>query len=276
MRSEPSGKIVYTCQIYALENRDQICSINPDGSGFRQLTNDPGHENFYPSISADGGSIVFSAKRTGTFEIYEMDLYGNTHQVSNGLGDLYAPEISPDGRYIVFTRDEGDFQAVWLMNRDGSNARLVYRADGKDSLDPTWSPDGRILFAMGILEKKQLYVVDVNGNDLRLAHASFTTRGRSDWSPDGRLIASYSGPSGDRNLYIINADGSGLAQVSAPGSNSLAPAFSPDSQWIVFMSYMDNPGNPNGCELYVMRVDGSDVRRVTNNAYCDYQPRWGP
>jgi TolB protein len=42
------------------------------------------------------------------------------------------------------------------------------------------------------------------------------------------------------------------------------------------MSYRDHPGEGDGCEIYVMRVDGSELHRLTDNDYCDWQPRWGP
>ena len=60
------------------------------------------------------------------------------------------------------------------------------------------------------------------------------------------------------------------------GLNNLAPSFSPDGNWITFMSYRDHPQQALGCEIYIMRVDGSDVRRLTDNDICDWQPRWGP
>ncbi len=53
-------------------------------------------------------------------------------------------------------------------------------------------------------------------------------------------------------------------------------ALSPDGQWIVFTSYMDNYGEDDGCEIYTMRIDGSQINRLTNNGYCDWQPRWSP
>jgi Tol biopolymer transport system component len=60
------------------------------------------------------------------------------------------------------------------------------------------------------------------------------------------------------------------------GTNSLAPSFSPDGRWVAFTGYMDHPHEDDGCEIYIMRIDGSDIRRLTDNDYCDYQPRWGP
>jgi Tol biopolymer transport system component len=74
----------------------------------------------------------------------------------------------------------------------------------------------------------------------------------------------------------MNADGSNAHQISSPGGNSQGASFSPDSKWVAFTAYSDHPGDPNGCEIYIMRIDGSDLRRMTDNTICDYQPRWGP
>jgi tricorn protease len=74
----------------------------------------------------------------------------------------------------------------------------------------------------------------------------------------------------------MNADGSNARQVSPAGGNGQGPSFSPDGQWIAFTAYYDHPGDDHGCEIYVVRLNGSDLRRLTNNDYCDYQPRWGP
>ena len=71
----------------------------------------------------------------------------------------------------------------------------------------------------------------------------------------------------------MQLDGANLHAITF-GGNNLAPSFSPDGQWIVFMSYRDNFRNEDGCEIYIMTVNGTDVRRLTNNDYCDWQPRW--
>src|SRR5215207_1589623 len=66
---KPTGKIVYTCQVKG----DEVCIINADGSGWRQLT-DLLSASYYASFSPDGESIVFIVKGTGFTEIYEIDL----------------------------------------------------------------------------------------------------------------------------------------------------------------------------------------------------------
>jgi Tol biopolymer transport system component len=98
-------------------------------------------------------------------------------------------------------------------------------------------------------------------------------RGRNDWSVNG-LLSTYIGFSWDRDIYIFDTNGENVVQLT-DGDNNLAPSFSPDGQWITFMSYRDHPLQDLGCEIYIMRVDGSDPTRLTDNDICDWQPRWG-
>jgi TolB protein len=100
-------------------------------------------------------------------------------------------------------------------------------------------------------------------------------RGRNDWSSDGVTLSTYIGSDWNREIYVFDTDGQNLRQLT-DGGNNLAPSFSPDGAWITFMSYRDHPLWPLGCEIYIMRVDGTDARRLTDNDICDWQPRWGP
>ena len=272
---KPLGKIVYTCQVRGV-NKDQICLINADGSNKRQLTNN-NYENYYASLSPDGNRVVFVSNQTDKLEIYEMDFAGNQVQLTYGLGEeASAPEISPDGNLIVFAERINSAFKIWVMNRDGSNPHQIYSSPNGDALDPTWSPDGtRVLFASGIGDNtKQLYTIASTGTDLQIVSNEFTTRGRSDWSPLGHKIASYTGGPWQREIYMMNTDGSELQQVISDGS-PLAPSFSPDGGWIAFTGYLDHFREANGCEIYILRLSDNTLQRLTDNDYCDYQPRWG-
>jgi TolB protein len=192
------------------------------------------------------------------------------------MGELYAPEISPDGQLIVFTNAGATYSSIWVMDRDGRNPREIYSVIGEDALDPTWSPDGeKILFAQGQGNNKKLYIVNKDGSGLKILNDSFTTRGRSDWSENGRLIAGYTGGSWEREIFIMNSDGSNLKELFSSG-NAQAPSFSPNDKWITFTGYIDNIGNEDGCEIYIIGMDGIGLQRLTENEFCDWQPRWGP
>ena len=273
-----TGHIVFTCQIFKVQAQNQICIMNADGTGFRRLTTDDSKQHFYPSLAPDGKSAVYSAfVETDNYDIFELQLSdGGVSRLTNTYGVETAPEISPDGKSITFARystSAGNFQ-VMLADRNGKNAGNIPRIVG---WDPTWSPDGkRILFASDMRGSNQLYTVKQDGGDLQVITDLPALRGRSDWSADGRLIVTYSGPAWNRELFIMNSDGTNSHQLTPSGGNSQGPSFSPDGKWVAFTAYFDDYGNDHGCEIYIIRVDGTDLRRLTNNDYCDYQPRWGP
>jgi TolB protein len=274
---QPKGRIVYTCQMFKAQSTSQICIINADGSGFRRLTTEDARQHYYPSLSPDGKSVVYAAFRQGSFyEVYEMNLAsGNVKQLTNKFGGLSAPEISPDGKSIIFKTSSVNVErtVIWRMDRNGENADKISRTIG---WDPTWSPDGEyVLFVSDMDGYTQLFRSRANGKDLRKV-GDLIVGGRGDWSPDGQWVVTYAGDPGNREIYIMSIDGLNAHVISPAGGNSQEPSFSPDGQWIAFTGYYDHLGDANGCEIYIMRADGSDLRRLTNNDTCDSQPRWGP
>jgi TolB protein len=276
-QNQPDGKIVFTCQITRQQGQEQICLIEVDGGKFRQLTDDPGHSHIFPSLAPDGHSVVFVSDRTGAFEIYELVLEGDLQQLTNDLGDLFAPQISPNGGAIVFTRAGNlNGSSIWVVARDGSDPRQVSEPPGAGAWDPVWSPDGsQLLFAGGSYERPQLYIMNSDGSDMRQITDIDGLHSRSDWSSDGITLAIYQGERWQREIILLNPAGTAIQQITN-GGNNMAPSFSPGGRWIAFTSYMDNFQNEDGCEIYIMRIDGSDIRRLTINDYCDWQPRWGP
>ena len=268
---QPPGHIVFTCQIFRESSRNQICSLDPDKPESNRLTADDVADHFYPSWAPDGRSIVYSSDLAGGYEIFEQPLLGPPHQLTHH-SRAFAPAISPDGNRLAYTvRHEGDV-AIWLANRDGTDPRwLVGQA-----WDATWSPDGAwILHASDRGGTIQLWVIRPDGRQLRQVTELNGLRGRSDWSPVGNRLATYAGPAWEREIVSFDSMGEHLRWLT-DGGNNLAPSFSPDGRWIVFTSYKDRYRDDHGCEIYMMRVNEGMSTRLTDNDYCDWQPRWGP
>lgn len=262
--TSPRGKIVFTCFINQI---DQICLMNADGSGRKQLT-DFEATSFYPSLSPDGDTIYFSSRQTGNYEIYSMNLRGRgLRRITGGIGGLYAPERSEER--IVFANNSDGAQRIWVMRSDGKNPHAI--SSGPEDIDPTYSRDGMfIAFASSRTGQRQLYIMDRDGGNVRQITNLPDMGGRSSWSPDGRRLTFYAGPPENHNIYVINADGTGLVQLTNGGDN-LGPSWSPDGNWIAFTSFRD--GNN---EIYIIHPDGTGVTRLTSNSISDWQPRWGP
>ena len=104
----------------------------------------------------------------------------------------------------------------------------------------------------------------------RLTHNAAFDSG-PDWSPDGGRIAFSSDRDGRSEIYVMNADGSGVTRLTYNDAVDSSPAWSPDGRRIAFHSTLG--GN---WEIYVMNADGSGVTRLTYNDAFDGYPAWSP
>lgn len=91
------------------------------------------------------------------------------------------------------------------------------------------------------------------------------------WSPDGTILAFSSAATGRREVYVVNADGTGRRQVTHDPAAALDPTWSPDGRSLAFTSLRN--GAP---DIYVTDLDGSDVRRITSDPAVDQQADWAP
>jgi Tol biopolymer transport system component len=91
------------------------------------------------------------------------------------------------------------------------------------------------------------------------------------WSPDGEQIVFKYKVQGIDQIFIMNKDGSHLAQVLKTPEEQSDPSFSPDGNKILFL--MKDQGRTQVC---VMNKDGSEARNLTNSSFNEYSPRWSP
>ena len=249
----PRGMIVFTCQVTRSEEANQICVMNVDGSGYRQLTFEG--NNIYASFAPDNQSAVYISDLYGNEDIFEVDMSGNINRITQGDGPWTAPHISPDGSSdpgraagqpaLGAVDDEPQRQQPAL------HLHLPYRTRRLGPGLVTGWQENLVLIGHGwsgaaLHDQRRRLRADTGDRHRWFARAH-------DWSPDNIYIATYAGGSWEREIYLMQPDGSNLRAITF-GGNNLAPSFSPDGQWIVFTSYRDNYGVDDGCEIYIMMV----------------------
>ena len=146
-------------QGYLKQGHRQLFVLSSDGGTPRQLTRGPYHHGGNLVFTPDGSSILFSANRnedweydTRNSEIYDVSVQdGTIRALTDRNGPDESPALSPDGRRIAYLGFDDTYQfyqlrRLFVMNRDGSNSRLVSSALDRDVQAPVWSDDGRGIF----------------------------------------------------------------------------------------------------------------------------------
>ena len=121
----------------------------------------------------------------------------------------------------------------------------------------------------GLAADQELMVTVVPG--LRRLKIGWSFERSPAWSPDGARIALGSLNDGSPEIYVFDADGSDVEQLTNSGGGNYFPTWSPNGARIAFTSTRDG-----SAEIYVMDADGSDVERLTNSSGVNVGPAWSP
>jgi|SRR5881628_596963 len=228
-------RIAFTSDRAGAPGYKEIYTMNPDGTDLVRLTNSPGYDA-EPALSRDGSKIAFVSFREGTYccGVYVMNASDGSGAVR--LTNGYSPAWSPDGSKIAFTRFGSGGYSIYVMNV-ADNVLTVPARIGIVLLGngdhPTWSPDGSKIAFTG-------------------AHTDC-------------------GLSVCHDIYVMNADGTGVVRLTNDSAYADDPAWSPDGSRIAFSS-----NRTWNSQIYVIYADGSGRARLTNNTYWDYDPTWSP
>jgi TolB protein len=224
-------------------------------------------------------SVVFYSARDGqpNNQIYVMDPHGgNEVRITYDAASDVDPDISPNGRDIVFTSNQTGNNDIFVRDASGSVSDLTNNPANDEWA--RWSPDGKqVVFDSnrdgGVYE---IYIMNADGagTPTQLTQPPVLSRYAS-WSPDGKQIVFRHGI----DICTLSADGSGtptcLTSEVAP-SFAQMPVFSPNGQYIAFMSF-----RAGYCSVFRMNADGTQQINLTpknpgdpSTSWCSRAPSW--
>jgi TolB protein len=191
--------------------RPYVYTVAPDGSHLRQVTRGDAFD-LGAAWAPDSSRILFGRlvgeTRTDLFTIRPDggDLVRLTDDPRKHE-DLAG--FSPNGKLIAYTSVLDD-EDIWVMNADGSRRRVLRGGRHTDG-SPAWSPDGE---QIAFVHDGHIAVMKADGENMRVLTRGPRKGAHPQWSPDGARILFTGDPWG---IYLMNADGSGLAKVPIEG-----------------------------------------------------------
>lgn len=238
-----------------------------------------GASTLWPSSS---GEIAFRSDRDGDAEIFAVDGTGaNPVNLSDneGVADL-QPAWSPDGGRIAFVRTTGGSAKadLWVMTAGGRDRTRLTDTNVAER-DPAWSPEGtRIAYAARTSPSGPFRIfvarADGSGRTQVTAQAAGLADRSPVWSPDGTRIAFVSDRDGGfPEIYVMNADGTGVKRLTANVFVDGNPSWSPDGTRIV----VERCCPKGSSEIYAIDVATHAETNLTNSASSmDFDPSWSP
>jgi Tol biopolymer transport system component len=203
--------------------------VNPDGSGFVRFDSpDPTLNLGCFGRSPDGSTLACEGwddaddTRNGIYTVRASDGGGLARvTTSPGGGHDVLGDYSPDGRQIVFLRDnlvDEEHNELMVVNVDGSHEQVL--TDRKVGLASRWSPDGKTILTEA---NGSLLLVPVDGSQpsaIKINADAPVTATRGAWSPDGTWIVFSRVTSTGEDIYIMRKDGTNLHQITdTPGQD---------------------------------------------------------
>ncbi len=212
-------------------------------------------------------------------------------------GFLAFPDWSPDGTRLLFGAGTHERYGVYLVHSDGSGLHVVLQ-DSLTYRSPSWAPNGRE-FAVSTYTNghSQILIVNLDTGARRTVlspdsvYADFPQ-----WSPRGNelLITVYRGTASlydtarrkyGSNLALLDLRTLRFTAITDGHGLNNYGRWSRDGRWIVFQSNRYNLDLPDSTstdgsplyetlEIYIVRRDGTGLRRVTTNTYFDGHPSW--
>lgn len=225
------------------------------------------------------------------------------------------PRFSTCGKAIAYTVTEADvdkngYQSnIWVVDQEKNARQLTFSPKGKETLvkntSPRWSPDGRYMaFISNRNGKNQLFVLPSTGGEAR--PVCDMSAGSITWAPNSKYIAfvakdpkekeevknpdkmhfttlrykfngmGYFTDSRKKYIWMVDVESGEVKQLTKSPFDDAAPAWSPDSQTLAFVSARHEDETNLFTDVWIKDIASGDLRKLTTNDGPSNQPLWSP
>lgn len=171
---------------------------------------------------------------------------------------------------------------LFVANADGTDPRPLLAHPALD-YNASFSADGRwIVFTSERDGSPDIYRVRPDGSELQQLTDDPAFDDQAALSPDGRSLAFVSSRGGRADIWILDLPDRELHNLTDHPGGDFRPAWSPDGEWIAFSSDRDSSRPHSGfvtlhsTEIYLLRRDGTALRRLTHRGAFAGSPSWSP
>ena len=219
--------------------------------------------------NASLGGLAISAPAS------ELEARRTAHRISDFIYEKLTGEPGFFATRLAFVRRDDAVYSLVISDADGQNTQIALRSK-EPIISLTWSPDGTRLAYVSFEERNGINKPIVYVHTLATGRRAIIANERGSnsapaWSPDGNRLAVVLTRDGNSQIYIVNADGSGLRRLSRSSGIDTEPTFTPDGKEIFFTS--DRGGS---AQVYRVSVEGGEARRVTFGGPFNARPQISP
>ena len=293
-----SATLLVTMEISAVETKQAEAdkadkkapwSVNSPQGEFKDVSIDVTSGTWMNlDVSPDGKTIIFDLLG----DIYTLPIKGGTAKpLMTDIAWQMQPRFSPDGKYIAFTSDEDGGDNLWIMDRDGNNAKAVSKEEFRLLNSPAWSPDGNYLVG----RKHYTSTRSLGAGEVWLYHKTggsgvmLTKRpndqkdlGEPAYSADGKYVYFSQDATPGKTFHYSKDSVKGIYKIKrlelASGEidtiisgkgGAIRPTPSPDGKSIAFISRDDFSTN-----LYLYNLQSGEETLIYENLERDMQETW--
>ena len=257
-----------------ISNREGALDIyyRDKNGGISNLSNSPLVE-YGMSWSPDGNRILYAAQVGKQYDLFIRDFdSGATARLTKDEVDQFGPNFSSDGRHIAYvSKKDHSLGEIVVMDLEEKSEKRITDNDKMDS-SPAFFPDGSTLLYSSFLEKdssgnitnSEIFLTDMAGARHKQILAQKGNDGNASVSPKGDRIAFSNFKEGKADIYVMNADGTEITQLTSDTLDNRWPRWTPDGKYIAFTRVAGD-----NSDIWIMKPNGGKQKPFVTSIFRD-------